>query len=131
MPPMLQVSVPCDCTGEPSLWSLTCRLSCPAGPMRITPLLQHRMLLFAFKEQPNVRVSLSISAPLFKTALSPGDLGQLDFIQVGWPVRVKMEGGRWIHYVCCRRGAPLDSKQSQGGGGDGCVALSSLVAVWL
>jgi hypothetical protein len=28
-----------------------------------------------------VRVALSVSAPLFKTALSPGDLGQLDFIQ--------------------------------------------------
>jgi hypothetical protein len=26
-------------------------------------------------------VALSVSAPLFKTALSPGDLGQLDFIQ--------------------------------------------------
>lgn len=39
------------------------------------------MLLLAFKEQPQVRMSLSVSAPLFKTALSPGDLGQLDFIQ--------------------------------------------------
>jgi hypothetical protein len=50
--------------------------------MRIIPLLQHRMLLAAFKQQPAVRVSLSLSAPLFKTALSPGDLGQLNFIQV-------------------------------------------------
>lgn len=51
------------------------------GHMRIIPLLQHRMLLVAFKSPPAVRVSLSLSAPLFKTALSPGDLGQLNFIQ--------------------------------------------------
>lgn len=55
---------------------------CPAtGHIRIIPLLQHRMLLVAFKQPPSVRVSLSLSAPLFKTALSPGDLGQLNFIQ--------------------------------------------------
>jgi len=52
-----------------------------AGHIRIIPLLQHRMLLVAFKQPPSVRVSLSLSAPLFKTALSPGDLGQLNFIQ--------------------------------------------------
>lgn len=49
--------------------------------MRITPLLQHRMLLVAFKSPPSVRVSLRLSAPLFRSALSPGDLGQLNFIQ--------------------------------------------------
>lgn len=54
---------------------------CTAGHIRIIPLLQHRMLLVAFKQSPSVRVSLSLSAPLFKTALSPGDLGQLNFIQ--------------------------------------------------
>jgi hypothetical protein len=67
------------CTCMPALYAPACKLAQLLVPEHVlTSIMSLALPCYLL---PQVRVALSVSAPLFKTALSPGDLGQLDFIQ--------------------------------------------------
>lgn len=69
------MQAPC---AKPNTAAGTCNL--PAA-LQDAPSLVILLYIKPAAAAPQVRVALNVSAPLFKSALSPGDLGQLDFIQ--------------------------------------------------
>jgi hypothetical protein len=56
----------------------------PAGDLRITPILDQRMLLWGFRKPPAVNVKLAVKGPIGAGA----DLSQFQFIQVRPRARV-------------------------------------------
>jgi hypothetical protein len=60
-----------------------------SGELRITPILDQRMLLWGFKKPPAVNVKLAVKGPIGAGA----DLSQFQFIQVG-VMRARVLSGR-------------------------------------
>jgi len=62
----------------------------PPGELRITPMMDQRILLWGFKKAPQVNVKLAVKGPIGAGA----DLSQFAFIQVLFRCLVRCGVGR-------------------------------------